>query len=214
MTTETMTVHKALAELKLLDSRIINEIGAGCFCSGKKHSEKFINGIPVEEVIKKIQGSYDKVTDLIKRRKAIKKAVVLSNARTEVEIAGVKYTVAEAIEMKNHGVEFDKKLASVMIDNLNKQIRKADSINGDLLETRTEAYITSLYGNKEARKGMSTEAEEARQKFIDSNMYEIVDPLHISDVVCKMHADISGFMADVDSALSCSNALTVIEITY
>ena len=214
MTTETMTVHKALTELKLLDSRINDVIDGSVYCSGKKHCDNYIDGVRVEDVIKLIQSSYDMATDLIKRRKAIKRAVVLSNARTEVEIAGVKYTVAEAIEMKNHGVDFDRKLSNAMISGLTKHTNRANAINGNILEERVESYITSLYGNKEDRKGMSSEAEEARQKFIDSNRYEIVDPLHVSDVVSRMRSDIDAFMADVDSALSCSNALTVIEITY
>ena len=214
MTTETMTIHKALSELKLLDSRIQSALMTGVFCSGKKHSEKYVNGVPVEEVIINIQSSYDKVTDLINRRKAIKRAVVLSNARTEVEIAGTTYTVAEAIEMKNHGIEYDKKLMNVMNKRFADLTFTANNQNGDNLDRMAENYITSLYGNKESRKGIATEAEEARQKFLESNCFEIIDPLHVQDIVSDLEDYINGFMAEVDSALSCSNALTTITIEY
>lgn len=38
MTTETMSIHKALAELKILDGRIKKEIQNGSYCAANKHS--------------------------------------------------------------------------------------------------------------------------------------------------------------------------------
>lgn len=94
MTTETMTVHKALAELKLLDSRIEKAIAEGVYCAANKHSNDKIGGVPLDDYIKIMQGGYDKAADLINRRKAIKRSVVLSNAVTKVSVAGNEYTVA------------------------------------------------------------------------------------------------------------------------
>lgn len=213
MTTETMTIHKALMELKLLDSRISKEIRSGTYVTGKKNSDKFINGIPTDEVVKNIRSHYAKVTDLIKRRKALKKAVVLSNAKTEVEIAGVTCTVAEAIEMKNHGVEFDKDVVNTLNSRYTDVSMCAATINGEALEKRADQYITSLYGQKDG-KNISTEVEDARRKFIESNTYEIIDPLKVQDVAAGLEDYINAFMAEVDSALSVSNALTEITIEY
>lgn len=92
--TEKMTVHKALAELKLLDERIRKAISEGIYCIANKHSNDKIGGVLLDDYIKIMQGGYDKATDLISRRKAIKRAVVLSNAVTKVTVAGVEYTVA------------------------------------------------------------------------------------------------------------------------
>lgn len=213
MTTETMTIHKALAELKLLDSRINKEIRNGAYVTGKKHSDKIINGIPVDEVVENIKAHYAKVTDLIKRRKALKRAVVLSNAKTEIEIAGVTYTVAEAIEMKNHGLELDKCLKLAMNNRYADLTMTATTINGEALEKRADQYIASLYGQKDG-KNISAEVEDARKKFIESNKFEIIDPLRVQDIVFGMDDYINSFMAEVDSALSVSNALTEITIEY
>ena len=49
MTTEKMTVHKALAELKILDNRIHSAISDAVFCVANKHSNEKINGIKVDE---------------------------------------------------------------------------------------------------------------------------------------------------------------------
>lgn len=46
MTRETMTVHKALSELKLLDDRINKAVTTSIFCAPNKHSNEKIGGVP------------------------------------------------------------------------------------------------------------------------------------------------------------------------
>lgn len=104
MTTEKMTIHKALCELKTLDARITKSIGETEYVFANKHSNDKVNGMTVAAYCDEIKSGYQRVTDLIKRRDAIKRAVVLSNAVTKVTVGGKEYTVAEAIEMKNRGV--------------------------------------------------------------------------------------------------------------
>ena len=146
-----MTIHRALAELKVLDDRVYSAIDSGVFCLANKASNEKLKGVSVEEYKKIMVGSYDKAADLIKRREAIKRAVVLSNACTKVVIAGVEYTVAEAIEMKNHGVEFKKDL----LDTMRKQYKDAQAKilaqNGKDLEERAEKYVIGLFGSGEKK---------------------------------------------------------------
>lgn len=213
MTTETMTVHKALAELKILDDRIISTINGGTYCVANKHSNDKINGVSVEEYKGVIQGSYDKASDLIRRRTAIKKAVVLSNATTKVSINGTEYTRAEAIEMKNHGVEFEE----LMLEALTKQYNKAQAVilkqNGDDLERRAEQYVIGIYGSKEGKQN-TDDFEKTKKDFITANSYELIDPIKILDKINALEESIASFKAEVDAALSTSNAITVIEIKY
>ncbi|MCM1500684.1 MAG: hypothetical protein NC124_19655 [Clostridium sp.] len=213
MTQEKMTVHKALAELKIVDDRIISAINGGTYCVANKHSNEKIKGVPVEEYKGVIQGYYDKATDLIKRRNAIKRAVVLSNATTKVTINGLEYTVAEAIEMKNHGVEFDEK----MLDVLNKQYNKAQSEilkqNGDDLEKRAEQYVIGIYGSKEGKTN-TDDFEKTKKDFITANSYELIDPIKILDKINALEESIASFKAEVDAALSVSNSITEIVVEY
>ena len=76
MTQERMSIHKALAEIKILDDRVLDMIDTGVYCVANKHSNDKIAGLAIEEYKKKIQGSYDKVIDLINRNYAIKKLLV------------------------------------------------------------------------------------------------------------------------------------------
>lgn len=213
MTTETMTIHKALAELKILGERITKEIKSGTYCAANKHSNDKVNGIPIEDYKKSVQGTYDKVTDLINRKKAIKRAVVLSNAKTTVKIADIEYTVAEAIEMKNHGIEFEKFLLSTMdIAYANAKLT-VERQNGKELEERADQYVTAIYGQKEGKTN-SADIEKVRKDFLEANSYEIIDPINIQKKMEILRKEIDSFMAEVDSALSVSNALTEITIEY
>lgn len=210
---EVMTIHKALAELKLLDSRIEKTIEEGIYCVANKNSNDKINGIPIDEFTKIMQGGYDKAVDLIARRKAIKRAVVLSNAVTKVTIAGVEYTVAEAIEMKNHGVGFDRLLMGYMkrqYDSAQIYIKKE---NGKDLENRADQYVTAIYGQKEGKTN-TADIEKVKNDFLNANQYVFIDPLHVLEKIENLEKKIADFMAEVDSALSCSNALTEITIEY
>ena len=213
MTTETMTIHKGLAELKILDGRIKKEIQNGSYCAANKHSNEKINGITIEDFRKTVQGTYDKVTDLINRRKAIKKAIVLSNAKTTVKIADTEYTVAEAIEMKNHGIEFETMLINAMDKQYQQAQAEVNRQNGNNLEERADQYVTAIYGQKEGKTN-SADIDKVRKDFLEANSYEIVDPINVQDKVEALRQKIDAFMAEVDSALSVSNALTEITIEY
>uniref|UniRef100_A0AAU8B7P1 Uncharacterized protein n=1 Tax=Dulem virus 39 TaxID=3145757 RepID=A0AAU8B7P1_9CAUD len=213
MTTEKMTVHKALAELKLLDSRIEKAIAEGIYCVANKHSNDKINGIALDEYTNIMKGRYDKATDLINRRKAIKRAVVLSNSVTRVNVAGTEYTVAEAIEMKNHGVEFDKMLLEAMQKHYKNAQMQINQENGKDLEERADLYVTAIYGQKEGKTN-TADIEKVKSDFLAANQYELIDPIRVLDKIEELEKNINDFMAEVDSALSVSNALTEITIEY
>ena len=213
MTTETMTIHKALAELKILDARIAKEIQNGSYCAANKHSNEKINGIPVSDFEKAVQGTYDKVTDFLKRQEAIKRAVTLSNAKTVVNISGKDYTVAEAIWMKNHGIELKAFLINVMDKQYKQAQAEVNRQNGDDLEKRADQYVTAIYGQKEGKTNY-TDIKKVRKDFLEANSYEIIDPINVPEKLEALRKEIDSFMAEVDSALSVSNALTEITIEY
>ena len=110
MTTETMTIHKALCELKTLDSRIKKAIEGSVFVFANKHSNAKVSGKTISAYSDEVKSAYQSACDLIARRDAITRAVTLSNATTKVTIGGQEYTIAEAIEMKNHGIPMQQKL--------------------------------------------------------------------------------------------------------
>lgn len=138
---------------------------------------------------------------------------MLSNAVTRISVAGVEYTVAEAIEMKNHGVEFDVLLMNAIQKHYNNAQMQIKQENGRELEERAEQYVTAIYGQKEGKTNIA-DIEKAKTDFLTANQYELVDPLNVLGKIEKLEKKINDFMADVDSALSVSNALTEITIEY
>jgi hypothetical protein len=115
MTTTQMTVTRALAELKLLDSRINRTINGATF-GGILVGNKVSAGLTsVDDIEKRAKADFQSVKALINSRNEIKSAIVKSNSVVEVEIAGVKLTVAEAIERKTSIQYENNLLASLKI---------------------------------------------------------------------------------------------------
>lgn len=217
MNTEKMTIHKALAELKTMDDRINKTIRSTSYVLAAKHSAEKINGVKVNNFKEQMRSGYQKVTDLIKRRDAMKRAVVLSNATTKVKIGDNEYTVAEAIEMKNHGMEFRSALLRQMNSDYIAAQNDLARNGGEALEKKSEQYVLAVIAAQPKDSKMSADSDVMkglRQTYIENNTYDLIDPLDITKVMEALDAEINEFNAEVDAALSVSNALTVIEFEY
>lgn len=217
MTNEKMTVHKALAELKVIDDRINNTINEGVYVIANKHSNEKIKGMTIDSFKDKMKASHQKVNDLINRRNAIKRAVVLSNASTKVKVGNDEYTVAEAIDMKNHGMEFKavyKRVIAMQNSSAQSEILRN---SGEAIEKRAEKYILDIIAAqpKDAKMSVDSAAMQTMRKdYINNNTYDLIDPLNVNKILEELTNEIDEFSTEVDAALSVSNALTVIEIEY
>lgn len=212
MTHEKMSVHEALAELKMLDKRIIDKISKNEFCYTVRHNVDKIDGTPVQEVKERIKSVYDSIMDLSARRAAIRNALSDSNARTKVRIGDKEYSVAEAIEMKKSGIKMKEYFLRRLRDNYTVCISEISRANGDKLLNAADSYVSGLYGNKE--KASSEEVQKAREAYIVQNTIELVDPVKISETIENLSNEITEFVSKVDAKLSVSNAITEIEIEY
>ena len=212
-TTEKMTIHKALCELKIIGDRINKSMGRMPFVVTNEKANTKIQGISVAEYAEQMKEAYQSTMDLIARREAIKCAVVKSNATTTVVVGGKEYTVAEAIEMKNHGMEYIKLLMGKMASELERAKRTAEINNGQNLENRADGYIRNLYGTTDM-KTLAAEAAEERAKFIKQHTTELVDPIKVSEKIADLEKKYYDFMTEIDAALSVSNATTEIDVSY
>lgn len=209
---ETLTIHHALAELKVLDKRIDDAMESAIFVVNKKNNQEKVNGVTPAAFNESAFASYDKITDLIKRRNAIKDAVNVSNAVTKVEIGGKTYTVVEAIDKKNHGMAFYIDLRDKMELQLACAKIELEKQNSQL-QQKAEQFVTGLMGGKETAV-KSEEYDTSIKTYIKSNTVEMIDPLGIEKKIAELDDMINSFMPEVDAALSVSNALTTITIEY
>ena len=217
MTKETCTVHKALAELKTMDDRIAKAIRENTYVLAVKHSAEKINGMTVANFKEKMRSGYQKATDLIARRDAMKRAVVLSNATTKVKVGDKEMTVAEAIEQKNHGMEFKSALLYQMGSAYTTAQNELARNGGEALEKKAEQYILAVIAAQPKDSKMSVDSDAMktmRKEYIENNTYDLVDPMDIAKVIEALDAEINEFNAEVDAALSVSNSLTFIEFEY
>lgn len=210
---ETMTIHKALSELKILDSRIENAIDGLNVVVANKHTNTKISGVAISDWADEAKKAFQSATTLINRRNAIKRAVTRSNAVTMVTIGGKEYSVAEAIDMKQKGTSYLSMLMDKLAGQYAKAKRTADTENGDRLDMRADEYVKTLYSGTEL-KNMADEIKKVRDTFVASQTIEILDPINAGSRVNELQQEIDTFMSDVDSALSVSNALTMVEVEY
>lgn len=211
MTTETMTIHEALAELKMLDKRIKQKIEESSFAAAYRHTCTKISGLTIEEYVDKAGEVYQSITDLIARRAAIRNALSLSNAQTKITVGDKTYTIAEAIEMKKTGVLHLIDLMHTLSDAYNTAKNTVNRAT-TMIDENADKYIIGLMGSRE--KAASSEAMALRQAYIDANSYDIAMLPHLPEIIEKLNKEINEFETTIDAKISISNALTTITIEY
>ncbi len=207
-TNQTMSIHRALAELKTLNDRIAKSIQEADFIATDRKSAQKINGLSIEDYEKTIQAGLDKPMSLIERRNSIKDAVVQSNAVTLVTIAGETMTVAKAIERKT-SIQLEESLLAAMVFKRRKAINRL-TMENDTLSQRLESYLTEILGKKENAK--KEEVELHTKSFMERNEFVLIDPLNLDKRIEELEESISNFKTEVDAVLSESNAMTQISI--
>ena len=214
MIQEVMTVHKALCELKMLDKRINESIMSAEFCRANKHSNVKIDGGTIAEYEAAAVSKYQSTMDMIIRRDAIKRAVVASNAVTEVTIGGNRYTVADAVELRRHGLSYRRTLLQAMTLQLKRVRSTIEQKNGEELPRAADKMVEVYYGRQTDVKAITEEMKATREKFIEDNTYELLDPIRVENRIRELDKEITAFETEVDSALSVSNAVTEITVSY
>lgn len=209
MEKEKMSLHRALAELKLLDSRIERGISAivpiGVQQAGRKVNQHYEQ----KEFENGVNADFQSVTDLITRRQLIKSAIVQANALNEVTIGGKVYKIAEAINQK---VLIDARRRFVV--KLSSELTKAKAVvekNNVTVDSNALAVAQATL-NRENAKATDEDALKLIETFVKQNAFHLVDPLSLEDKIKTMTDEIEAFESNIDSALSEINATTFIEI--
>ena len=210
MNTKTMSVTRALAELKRIDDRIQRATGAGIFVtvSVGKDAQMKVNdmaGMSVDQAKAKIQSSFDTVNSLFKERAALKAAIVKSNAVTTVKIGLIEVTVAEAIEMKR-SIDSKRTLLNVM----RLQQTRAQGVVSQLnakLEQDIDSNLKTIYGSDKSKVDVNSYDLIAKpQKALKEAA--LIDPVNIVDKITALEEEISLVDTELDFTLSEVNAKT------
>ena len=213
MNTETMTITKALSELKLLSKRIDSEIPNSKFCTVNRHSLRNVNGKPIETAKKEMQGSYDTIVSLIARNNAIKKAVTKANALTEITVNGEKMTIAEAIYYKKTGIDYEKELLTTLSIQYDQAVNVLNRENGEKLSKSCEEYLTKMFGTKEVRTDPN-EIKQVQDEYMTGNTVDLIEGIDVKKAIETLKNKIDAFEAEIDAQITIANSTTTITIEY
>jgi hypothetical protein len=210
MTVEVMSIQRGLSELKLLDKRINNAMSGAKLISVRVGEKPVIGYKDDEDFSVQANAKIDSITDLIKRRDAIKGAIVVANATTPVKVGDETMTIATAIERKDsivHLKNLHNLLRNQYVTALNEYQRKDDSFKANL-----DKHLETLYGKEGKAKGL--ENRDALKPFLDMNEPHLVDPLQLKQVMDKLQEQIDVFESECDLSLSEVNVKTDITVEY
>ena len=211
MEKRTMSIHRGLAELKTLDSRIQKAISLLDVVGVKKAKGLVNESIEEDEFIASAKADFQSATDLIARKTAIKTAIVLSNATTMIDIEGVgEMSVADAITYKETTCEYKKSMLTTLITRGNKAAQKLKNHNFDVEERALDMAKTAL-GKDNVKLG-DDDVTKVTDTYIKANSYTYVDPLGLTEVCETLKKEILAFEIEIDAVLSESNAITTITL--
>jgi len=203
MTTQSIT--RSLVELKTLDERINRLTSEGLFMSFKTKSRN--SGITEVDFRRAAEESFEMLNSLIRRRDLIKNLILESNLTARVTIDGREMTVAAAIEFKNT-IEYKARLLDVL-----KRQRRAVIAEEESHKVRLQAKIDDnikIICGKE--KPDATVIATVTEGITKSDPIEVFDPLNLEQTIKALEDEVQNFRANVDFALSESNAITKITI--
>jgi len=204
---ETMTIHRALSELKLIDSKIskaitsINPIGV------QQKGKKINNHISEDEFQKNAISNYDSFNSLVDRKVKIKNAIVNANATTKLKIGDKELTISEAINYKTV-IDMKKEFLEVLKSKNNHAVGSLNKSN-ETVQANLQLILEKTFG---ANKPEKETLDNVRTPFLQQNEFMLFDPIKINEKISELENQIGVFESEVDSALSEINAVTKIEI--
>ena len=96
-----------------------------------------------------------------------------------------------------------------------KRVRSTiEQKNGEELTRAADKMVEVYYGRQTDVKAITEEMKATREKFIEDNTYELLDPIRVENRIRELDKEITAFETEVDSALSVSNAVTEITVSY
>jgi hypothetical protein len=212
MTTEKLYIAAILRELKLSEAKVQKtnrESVPVLILEGGKPPAGYSD---VEKWKRDAQSDFMSIKDTLKRKSALKAALVKSNAVEKVEIAGKTYTVADAIE-KRLAVEGEKLIIGQHRQYLTRAQGIVDKKNENLEERITE-HVQKMIGKDEVKKMKAEDYKEVDKFYRERLEAKLVDPLNLKDELDKWETEIEEFEKNVDIQLQISNATVQVEVTY
>ncbi len=201
-----ISINRALSELKLVTKKIGQKQGDLAIANG------FRIDTPEDEITRFIESASAKIAQvkgLIERRNILKQAIVMSNAKTMVKVAGKDLTVAEAIERKS-SIELEKSFCKKLRESYYNQKTGLENHNKKVGEDADKHAAKVLAVDTEGNKGDGYTA--IVDAYVKQNGGKLAAPQGIEKTIEDMQDTTDEFESDVDFILSESNIKTMIDV--
>ena len=205
MTTKTISVARALADYKTLTKRIADEVSRSQFVyttQGQGATKKVVGfAMTAEQAASASQSCIDRINALLKNQRAIRAAITVSNATTQITVAGLTMSVAEALEL---GKEITTR--EIFVQNLNRQLddatRKVAAHNSSSIP-KFDSAVANV--DKAA-------LETAMAAMVGALGMEVVNQKSLMDTSKKISTEIIELRENVNFAINESNVVTLVEV--
>lgn len=210
----TISVTRALAELKNLDDRIKRDSTQAFVMRtvGKDSQRKIVSAnLSVEEAERQLKANLQSVQALIQNRQNLKGKIVMSNANTQVTVGNRTMSIAEAIELKQ-SVENQKNLLANLRHQLTSNTNEVDR-NNVALDEAISKLVTTVYGADKAKitedvfKAVADPQKNAKEQ-------TLLDPNKVQDVIKALEAEVQSVETELNFILSESNARTNVIVDF
>ncbi len=205
---EEITITRALAELKFLDSRISKKTAESDFAF--LLSKKNRNNLNTETLTTNAKGSFQSIVDLIKRRQTLKSAIILSNSSTKVKLNGEDMTVAEVIECKQL-VQLYKDLLLKLKQNRETVLSQVER-NNQQMELDLQKLLEINFGKSSNAKTNTDDIENISKTYREQNKSEMLDCINVDSKIKEVEELINKYETETNFVLSESNAMTKIKV--
>lgn len=217
MINETMTIHTALREIRTIDMKLAKITGE------LQNATAVVNGLSTKigsetlaEWASRKKELYQSFKANVNRKRAIKMAIAEKNATTYIMIKSYSekpITVAAAIDLLKGGFDDTDNLMDRLKQDYSAATRAVEAENRDVAK-RADASVIQMFGKDKEGTTSSGDAIAWRENYIKKQNCEILDPLDIPNLVMREQERIENARAEIDAALSVSNATTMIDIEY
>ena len=211
-----ITLHRAIAEIKSTNDRLDKLTKCGTFVGVKnKATGLSAGGRKIDAVEKEIIGCLDKFNALYDNLTKLKFALVGANSGIKShddlvteEVCGKQYTVLEILALKQIVKHKAGLLTKLKVDfaNAKADIDRRMAAEDSKLQRTIAQLNNNDADNKEVTIDMITKT------YWQSNGFELIDPIHIEELIEHLEKETCAYEVEIDAALSQANALRTIEV--
>lgn len=206
-----MSLTRILSEIKLTVKKL-EDLRSVAMVDAKVGDQETTAALklPIDEAKKTLQSNFDSWVKLSGNLNILRGALVEANAKNSITVGEKSYTIAQAIDRRKN-IEVENaalKTQEKTVMTLRAQIAQRH----ESLMTNFNAQIVEKLKSSSNTKMTDEDIKVLKKTFVDSQEFELIDPVGIESKLVAMREDLDKFKAEVDIKLTEANATISVEV--